>query len=264
MKIQVMSDIHLEFAGHSIRNENDAEVLVLAGDIVVAETLRKNPEQGNNARADRYRSFFGLCSRQYDHVVFVAGNHEFYSGKWNQTLDVLRHECSHFTNVHFLEQNFVEISGVVFVGGTLWSDFNDGDPLTKMHVQSVMNDFRKITDDTSSYRRITPTTMELRHSHTRDYIREVSGMFDKVVAVTHHSPSFRSVAPKFKNQALTNGAYHSDLSDLILDRESIKLWIHGHTHDAVDYEIGQCRVVCNPKGYPGENDEFNNSFTMEI
>jgi hypothetical protein len=46
-----------------------------------------------------------------------------------------------------------------------------------------------------------------------------------------------------------NGGYHSDLSEFILDRPGIKLWTHGHTHEDFDYMIGECRVVCNPRGY---------------
>ena len=46
-----------------------------------------------------------------------------------------------------------------------------------------------------------------------------------------------------------NGAYHSSLEDVMLDNENIVLWTHGHTHHCFDYKIGQCRVVCNPRGY---------------
>jgi hypothetical protein len=46
-----------------------------------------------------------------------------------------------------------------------------------------------------------------------------------------------------------NGAYSSDLSDFILDHPQIKVWTHGHTHHNFDYMIGDCRIVCNPRGY---------------
>jgi hypothetical protein len=46
-----------------------------------------------------------------------------------------------------------------------------------------------------------------------------------------------------------NGAFHSDLSDFILDRPHIKLWTHGHMHNTSDYLVGNTRVVCNPRGY---------------
>jgi hypothetical protein len=36
------------------------------------------------------------------------------------------------------------------------------------------------------------------------------------------------------------------------------LWIHGHTHESCDYQIGRTRVVCNPYGYAGH--EVNRAF----
>ena len=46
-----------------------------------------------------------------------------------------------------------------------------------------------------------------------------------------------------------NGGFHTELSEMILDHPNIKHWVHGHTHDPFDYKIGECRVVCNPRGY---------------
>jgi hypothetical protein len=64
-----------------------------------------------------------------------------------------------------------------------------------------------------------------------------------------------------------NGAYSSDLSDLILDHPQIKFWTHGHTHDQFDYMIGSTRVVCNPRGYKGYEESaeyFDPTFGFEI
>ncbi len=72
------------------------------------------------------------------------------------------------------------------------------------------------------------------------------------MVVGHHSPSFQSVADAYKSEYLMNGAYHSSLEEVILDRPQIKLWTHGHTHHPFDYVIGECRVVCNPRGYHQE------------
>ena len=54
-----------------------------------------------------------------------------------------------------------------------------------------------------------------------------------------------------------NGGYSSDLSEFILDHPEIVLWTHGHTHDPFDYEVGTCRVVCNPRGYYGYETSAN-------
>jgi Icc-related predicted phosphoesterase len=77
------------------------------------------------------------------------------------------------------------------------------------------------------------------------------------IVVTHMAPSFLSVHEKYKNDMNINGSYASDLSELILDTKP-ELWFHGHMHDSFDYTIGNTRILCNPRGYVGE--ELNAAF----
>ena len=76
------------------------------------------------------------------------------------------------------------------------------------------------------------------------------------------APSYQSVPQQYKKNA--NGAYVSDLDDLILSHSQIKYWCHGHTHNAFNYMIGDCRVICNPLGYPGQNTNFQKDFFINI
>jgi len=76
-----------------------------------------------------------------------------------------------------------------------------------------------------------------------------------IVFAGHHSPSKLSTHPKYQNEYLMNGGYSSDLSEFILDHPEIKLWTHGHTHDPFDYMVGETRVVCNPRGYAGWDEQ---------
>jgi predicted phosphodiesterase len=80
------------------------------------------------------------------------------------------------------------------------------------------------------------------------------------------APSFASVNKKYAHEKTMNGAYASDLSEFILDNENIKVWVHGHMHDPVDYMIGDTRVVSNPRGYIGHEDTsgFNPDFYFEV
>lgn len=265
MKLAVASDLHLEFGAIEIRNDENADVLILAGDIMLAEELYNNPADrtediipGSKAdRARMYREFLYQCSREFNDVIYIAGNHEFYGGRWNASLYHLREECNKHPNIHFLERETVDIMGVTFIGSTLWTDMNKGDPLTLHAVRDMMNDFRTIRDDTNGYSKLRPATTAIRHRHSVDYIKGVienvreKGGEQKVVVVGHHAPSHRSIAPEYVGQTLMNGAFRSELDELIMDCPEIKLWIHGHMHDTFDYMIGETRVVCNPRGYIG-------------
>jgi predicted phosphodiesterase len=254
MKIQLVSDLHLEFSDINIQNLNEADVLVLSGDIMIASKVHK-PE---SEYGKRFRDFLKRCSFQFPHVVYIAGNHEFYdSGKFYNGLAELELACMVHDNVYFLERATKEINDVLFVGGTLWTDMNKGDPLTMHAVKDMMNDYRAIRDDRLGYSNLKPATTVERHRQTRDYIFHIAdeNKDKKIVVCTHHTPSFQSCHEYYKSDSLMNGAYHSELSEQIMDRPQIKLWTHGHTHNTFDYMIGETRVVCNPRGY--ENGNFS-------
>ena len=282
MKIKVVSDLHLEFSDINIKNDEGCDVLILSGDIMVAQDLHDHPEMDygmysnvnladlgrRQATALRFRDFLKRCSFQFPNVIYVAGNHEFYHGKWNQTLETLSTECAKFPNVYFLERGCKKIDDVTFVGGTLWTDMNKGDPITLHAARDMMNDFRIIRKEFEGYTALKPYDTTVRHQQTKDYIRNVVAEKhdEKFVVVGHHSPSHQSCHPMYADDKLMNGCYHSSLEEFILDRPQIKLWTHGHTHHAFDYMIGGTRVVCNPRGYDGyeNNTGFNPNLVIEV
>ena len=280
MKIKLVSDLHLEFSDIEIPNTHGYDVLILAGDIMIAEELYDIPVpdpyvpggmrdyMSKIQRVGRFRDFLKRCSEAFPHVIYVAGNHEFYHGKWMRALDVLHEECAKFPNVYFLECESKTINDVTFIGGTLWTDMNKGDPLTLHAVRDMMNDFRVIRKEFEGYTKLKPVDTCIRHKRMLKYIDEITaGKTDeKFVIVGHHAPSKLSTHEQYKNDHLMNGAYSSDLSDFILDRPQLKLWVHGHTHHTFDYKVGETRVVCNPRGYEGwEPDSgWNQDLILEV
>lgn len=268
MKIAVCSDQHLEFGYIELKNTENADVLILAGDILVAEDLKRYPEdKGTDGPLNShryinsccYRDFFNNVSKEFPVVLYIAGNHEFYGGKWNKSLKVLREFTANYPNVHFLENDTYQLEDITFVGCTLWTDMNNHDPLTLHSVRSVMSDYAQITNDEREYCKLRPNHTVERHIKSKQYIKHVvtEKPDNKFVVLTHHLPSFISIPPEYKGHTLTNGAYASELSEFILDHPQIKLWVHGHTHDECDYTIGDTRIFCNPRGYRGYEAQAN-------
>jgi predicted phosphodiesterase len=271
MKIKLVSDLHLEFSDCFIDNNEGADVLILGGDIMVAADLHEHPHFDFNPyshgafadlsrkqqRVARFRDFLKRCSFQFPHVIYIMGNHEFYHGRFYDSIEHMREECAKFPNIYMLENDTKVIDDVTFIGGTLWTDMNKGDPLTMHAIEGMMNDFRIIRNDKRSFAAMSAQDVALRHRKTLQYFRSVlAEQHDKkFVVVGHHSPSFQSVHEQYKDEQLMNGGYHSDLSEFILDHPQIKLWTHGHTHHPFDYVIGETRIVCNPRGY--ENDGYS-------
>jgi Icc-related predicted phosphoesterase len=273
MKIKLVSDLHLEFSDINIQNDQNYDVLILGGDICIAQDLHDHPEPANTAdqaaiangtglgrrqeKAQRFRDFFKRCSFQFPHVIYIMGNHEFYNGKFYAAIDYMRRECAKYPNVYMLEQDTKVIDDVTFVGGTLWTDMNKRDPLTMHAIEGMMNDFKIVRNDFRSYAHMSAQDVVIRHEKTLKYIKLIldQNKDKKCVVVGHHSPSFQSCHPMYGNDTLMNGGYHSDLSEFILDHTQIVLWTHGHTHHPFDYMIGETRVVCNPRGY--QNDGYD-------
>jgi len=260
MKIALGSDLHLEFGAIELDNTENADVLLLSGDICVAKNL--NNEHRHN---QRYRTFFQQCCERFPHVIYVLGNHEHYDHDIQHTAERLKRELAH-DNLHILENETVDINGVVFIGATLWTDMNSEDGLTLYHVTSMMNDFHVIKNSARTLNewgkpaRLTPEDTVAFHKRSLDYINHIT--YDrpnyKFVVVGHHCPSMKSIHPKYANDKIMNGAFASDLDDFIAYRPQIRLWTHGHTHEPFDYDIGTTRIVCNPRGYSGHEAGADN------
>lgn len=271
MKISLVSDLHLEFGYQELPG---GDVLLLAGDICEYRTLKNDfhstrladREPGTFFKA--YDFFYRECAK-YKKVFYVMGNHEHYHHRFDKTYNDLKAILP--DNVVLLEKEAVEYEGVVFLGATLWTDLNKGDPITVYTMKGFMNDYKVVQNhypDRNLYHKLTPDHTLTEHRRTKEYFKlmleERRDM--PVVVVTHMAPSFQSVNEKYLGETVTNGGYASDLSEFILDHDNIRVWVHGHMHDPVDYMIGDTRVLANPRGYVPyeENNGFDPAFHFEV
>ena len=144
MKIAVCSDLHLEFGDITLHNDQQADVLVLSGDICVARDLLEHdsPSMLGTAKSERIHNFFKNCCKEFGHVIYVLGNHEHYDGDFKYTFTDMKKMLGYLDNLVMLDQHAFTLGDVTFIGGTLWTDMNQSDPLTLMHIKGCMNDFR--------------------------------------------------------------------------------------------------------------------------
>jgi len=274
MKIQLASDLHLEFLQRDHPGERlityapGADVLVLAGDIA----------SGANALAQ--------FADWPVPVLYVAGNHEYYGQAMEKLRTELRaqsHVNSHVSAgkcaIHFLDNDRVDIGGVRFLGTTLWTDYR----LRPKHTQAEqmadaqrrLNDHRLVT--LNGGERFSAQDALNEHEAARAWLaselnQPSTNFTGKTVVITHHGPHPLSVHPRY-DADLMSAAFVSDLSELM---PGVDLWLHGHVHDGFDYQVGTCRVVANPAGYIRnrssadkadfiyENPQFNPQLVLEI
>jgi predicted phosphodiesterase len=233
MELHVLSDIHLEFA-HFNAPQSDADVIVLAGDIGV----------GVNGLfwAASQEAFMGKP------IVYVSGNHEYYGTRLERTAVELRATAKEL-GIHYLDNDMTEVLGVTFIGATLWSDFELFGaahlPVTLDVARTHLADCGRIVYGTTGW--IRPEKMIELHRISRRYLEKHIENTPKGrrVVVTHHAPSMQSIPEHRRNNPLS-AAYASRLDEWVGRAD---IWIHGHVHQRCDYEMGACRVVCNPRGY---------------
>jgi Icc-related predicted phosphoesterase len=256
MRIRVLSDMHLEHCvACQVYPVGEGDVLILAGDILCAKHLKTD-----GYIHAVYSRFLEDCSRNYEKVLYVLGNHEYYQYNYEGAKRKIKENLP--DNFCLLDDDTVSIGDWDFVGFTLWTDFRGENALEMMEAECNMNDYKVIRIG-PKYRKLNANDTFGFHRKSRAYLLDQLGTLrDNVFVISHHAPSYRSVPHEFRNQA--NGAFCSDLDQLIIDQPQIKYWVHGHVHRAWNYTIEQCRVVCNPAGYPGQGTGFDPDLTIVL
>jgi predicted phosphodiesterase len=228
VRINYFSDIQLEF-GLLEAPDNDADIIVAAGDIGIGA-------QG-----------LDWLKALNKPVIYVAGNHEFYTQEYQQILQAIRKQCAG-SNVHFLENDCFIFQGVRFLGCTLWADlFVEGDKKAEA-LGKTLNDFRKIKFDQKTFDAVDFSQL---HQRSKTWLEQQlrQPFSGKTVVVTHHAPSMWSWNDAA--HALKKLAYCNELKPLLHEYE-IAVWFHGHIHSPADYRIAGARILCNPRGYFGK------------
>ena len=242
MKLQIYSDLHLEFARFDPA-PSDADVVILAGDIDI------------KSRGVKWASEVFQCP-----VIYVCGNHEYYGGHIGHTLRKMKDAT--LPHVHVLENEMLILDGTRFLVTTAWTDYSStGDVVAAKRIAwDSMNDFLTIRADLD-YRRLRPDDLVAKSMRAHLWLtQELNRPFDgKTVVVTHHAPVLDHLGDDHPGHLAA--AYANDWSVLLSKAD---LWVYGHTHVAVDFSKEGCRVVSNPRGYPGQNTCFDPDLLIEL
>jgi len=243
LRIRIYSDLHLEREAFSPQG-GDADLVVLAGDIA-----------NGAAGIEWARATFTAP------VLYLAGNHEYYDGEFESVQAAMRAAAG--GPVELLDCSATVIDGIRFLGCTLWTDYSLAPAAER---PAVIEGARKHNPDYQKIRygsrAMAPEdAIALCGRHRSWLCNELARPFaGTTVAITHFAPHRRSIAPKYADHR-ANPAFVVDLDEAM---GAPALWIHGHTHTYFDYGVRGTRVVCNPRGYPGEHTGFVPDLTVEI
>lgn len=267
-RILFVTDIHLKISeAYGLARPfhiPEADVCVIAGDVT--------------DRMIAGMEWVAKSIRRHMPVVMALGNHDLFG----QDMPAARRKAparARELGIDLLDDSEVELCGIRFVGGTLWTDFRLFDSLSQPPLYSPEQCMRSVRGQLADYveihanevvdgvmsRSLTPADTVRYHRRTVEYIESVlaTPFVGQTVVVTHHAPHPRSIHQRFLDKP-SSAAYASDLTWL-MERHRPCLWLHGHVHDSMDYMVGDTRIICNPRGYASfPNMDFNPSLVLEI
>jgi hypothetical protein len=216
VKIQLLSDLHLETEAFDPQPLPEAELLVLAGDI------------------DATWAGFGRFAHWPVPTLFVAGNHEFDGREITDAWPALRAQARRFAWTMLECETWVLTDCL-------------GQKRAAAYFMRVMRSSRRGRDfDAAGVRE---EALACRAWLEDELRRPANGRWDKTVVVTHFAPSIRSADVRYGAQPGTASFCNAD-DDLLPHAD---LWIHGHLHCRHDYRVERpqgapTRVVCQARG----------------
>ena len=258
VKLQLLSDLHLETETFDPQPAPDAELLILAGDI--------------DSRWTGYQRFAGWPVP----VLVVAGNHEFDGRDFDEALSGLRALCTGL-GFRLLERESLLLDAadgqrVRVLGTTRWSDFDLYGAAGRARALRAAEYFMRLMAATRGGRPFDAAAVRLEALTCRAWLeaelqRAPQGRWDKTLVITHFAPSLRSADPRYGAQPGTASFCNSD-DDLIPRAD---LWLHGHLHCRHDYRVDRAgrapsRVVCQALGLAakGEHEGHEPGKLIEI
>lgn len=246
MRLQILSDLHLETEAFEPSPAPGADLLVLAGDIdsrwTGLELFRDWPVP----------------------VLYVAGNHEFDGRELDEARPALRQrvEALGMRMLECEEWVTVDADGrrVRFLGTVRWCDFDLFGPAGRERAMRAAGYFQRLMASTHGGRPFDPEAVRQEGLRCRAWLAQALAAREpdvaRTVVITHFAPSLRSADPRYGRQPGTASFCNAD-DDLLPGAD---LWIHGHLHCRHDYtlshERGVTRVVCQARGHQrrGEAD----------
>lgn len=246
MRLQVLSDLHLEFAGgFSPAPAPGADLAVVSGDVGHSPDI-----------------LFRLAGWPIP-IIYVPGNHEYDQQDFDEAEEELR-ETATSLGLIYLNQDTVEIDGIRFVGVTRWCDFDLYGADGREAAMGAARAYLKGMGTTRYGKLFDPVAVRQVGLEQRAWLSETlsTPFTGRTVAITHFGPSARSADPRY---GLVNGtASFCNADDDLIERAD--LWIHGHLHCSHDYLVGQTRVLCNARGFAdrGEHRDFIPDLIVEV
>lgn len=208
-------------------------------------------------------------SEHWEQVWIVPGNH--YYHKPNRLLDINNISWQHkiYDNVIIGDNFSTKVDDYKLIMTTLWSLI----PSSKyIEFKKRFVDFRKIniiekhisTNHVKSRNDsniLYPKYYNEMHLACKSWLIDELADNDKCIVMSHTIPSMKLIDKKYNDG---HELFAVDMETEILSFPQIKLWVHGHAHNFLDEEVGECRLVRNPHGLQHESHDYMADYVIEF
>jgi predicted phosphohydrolase len=239
LKIQIASDLHLEFPENKLYLKDNpiipnAKILVLLGDIVPFYQIKK------------HNDFFNYISKNFETTYWIPGNHEYYHSDISIKSGVFFEKIK--KNIFLVNNSVVHIDNSKLIFSTLWTKLSVEN---EWYIERNMSDFSQIRNNG---KRLSSQAYNLLHEQCIDFISsEINNTNEDVYVFTHHVPTYLNYPPEYKGSQLNEG-FAVELYDFI-EKSNIKFWSYGHHHSNTSkFLIGNTWLITNQLGYVQYNE----------
>jgi DNA repair exonuclease SbcCD nuclease subunit len=227
----LVSDLHCD-ANNGQPADFDTEWVIVAGDTAnsvpqAVSVLNKYVQKGHR-------------------VFAVDGNHEHYGN--HATGASLTTSTEQFYRTGRFDFGFAKMTQDIYLIGTNgWYPVQD-----EQHWRGYMLDGGRISVPGDYL-----TWMAAREAAYVGNCLRLLKPRQKAIVVTHTAPCEESLDPQYAGSEGNQYFYNPDMfSALYGYRNRIIAWHHGHTHASMSVEKHGVPIITNPRGYPGENENW--------
>lgn len=225
--------------------EVSAHNLILAGDI------------GSAYHTVELTHFLKSCKANFETVIYVAGNNEYYLRKGYQIRplrdleETIKNICIE-TGVYYLNNSYIETDTHIIFGSTWWSQI-DGSP-----AMNILFDDHILNSDDFSHMHYTSRIALNKVININKTLKK------KLIVVTHYCPTRIGTMSGYhkRDEFAKLVPYYFSASEQFLNKGAIDVWIYGHTHLFRDFIFdNSTRIITNADP---RKKFFKKNFVIEV
>lgn len=206
LRLQFLSDIHLEKRSYIPKIKKCSEHIAILGDI-------------GDPWNPHYLKFLEDLSRGWSRIFLLSGNHEYYFGKTvPRTEAKLKELCASFENITFMQRNSFDLEDYTVLGLTMFPRYTNSNGIHK--------------------------ELSLYHDMDEEWLQANIRKPGKKIVLSHYLPSRDLIVEPYRTRYSIEDQKRWALSKEHHFDPELNYWLCGHSHCRIRKNIKgvECRI----------------------